>query len=353
MMKWNGELVMYAHGYVMPGSDIWLPHENPWEKDVVGPLREMVLSQGYAVAYSSFSENGWAVKDGITRTRQLKGIFKSHFGKPEKTYLICASMGGVIGVAIAEKHSELVDGVLSICGAVAGPAYQFAHIMHTRALFNLFYPEVIPGDVYDNPYDIDEGFVFDPVAIGDLIRNDLIIGNPRAVWIAEIDQVYIEWLDPAELVESIVTALVFNVNGTEDILDRTHGHVPVGNSDTVYTHTPKPLNPLPVDPVFVNAWVERIPSTPDAEKYMEHWYKPSGKLRIPVVTLHTTRDPAVPYSHQDVFADAVADSGKNDLLREFSVPLFGHCIVEPAGPWFAAILEAWDELLDMVEAVGE
>jgi hypothetical protein len=39
-------------------------------------------------------------------------------------------------------------------------------------------------------------------------------------------------LDPAELVESIVTALAFNVNGIEDVLDRTHGHIPVGNSDT-------------------------------------------------------------------------------------------------------------------------
>jgi len=56
----------------------------------------------------------------------------------------------------------------------------------------------------------------------------------EAVQIAEIDQVYINWdpLDPAELVESIVTALAFNVNGIEDVLDRTQGHIPVGNSDT-------------------------------------------------------------------------------------------------------------------------
>jgi len=105
-----------------------------------------------------------------------------------------------------------------------------AHITHIRALFNLFYPNVIPSKIYENVYEIYENFVFDPGEIGNVIGSYM----SEAVQIAEIDQVYINWdpLDPAELVESIVTALAFNVNGIEDVLDRTQGHIPVGNSDT-------------------------------------------------------------------------------------------------------------------------
>ena len=60
---WNGRLILYAHGFVDPDAAIALPDAAtadvaPW----VVQLRETLLSAGYAVAYSSYAENGWAVK---------------------------------------------------------------------------------------------------------------------------------------------------------------------------------------------------------------------------------------------------------------------------------------------------
>ena len=66
---WNGRLVLYAHGFVDPEAPIALPDVAP--ADVapwVVELRERLLRAGYAVAYSSYAENGWAVKDGAERT---------------------------------------------------------------------------------------------------------------------------------------------------------------------------------------------------------------------------------------------------------------------------------------------
>ena len=66
--NWNGSLLLYAHGYV-PGSD---PVALPAEADLFVSL---LVPQGFAIAFSSYSENGWAVKDGAQRTHQLLGIF--------------------------------------------------------------------------------------------------------------------------------------------------------------------------------------------------------------------------------------------------------------------------------------
>jgi hypothetical protein len=72
---WNGSLLLYAHGYVSPTLPVALPSE-------VDLLIGQLTSQGFAVAYSSFSENGWAVKDGAQRTHQLLGVFSDRFGAP-------------------------------------------------------------------------------------------------------------------------------------------------------------------------------------------------------------------------------------------------------------------------------
>lgn len=54
---WNGKVVVYAHSAVAP----FLPVANPPEVDAIAGL---FGAQGYAVAASSYSETGGAVKDG-------------------------------------------------------------------------------------------------------------------------------------------------------------------------------------------------------------------------------------------------------------------------------------------------
>ncbi|MGE5263207.1 MAG: hypothetical protein ACM3S0_07475, partial [Acidobacteriota bacterium] len=53
--NWNGTLLLYSHGYVTPGS------ANP-ARDVGDPATgAFLLSQGYALAGSSYSATGWAL----------------------------------------------------------------------------------------------------------------------------------------------------------------------------------------------------------------------------------------------------------------------------------------------------
>jgi hypothetical protein len=59
-------------------------------------IREGLLARGFAFALSTYSENGFAVKQGIQQTHQLRGLFKAHFGEPKRSYLMGESMGGVV-----------------------------------------------------------------------------------------------------------------------------------------------------------------------------------------------------------------------------------------------------------------
>ena len=58
--NWNGILLLYAHGYVSKDQPVGIP-------DDAQLVAALAAAQGFAVAVSSFSENGWVVKDGTQR----------------------------------------------------------------------------------------------------------------------------------------------------------------------------------------------------------------------------------------------------------------------------------------------
>ncbi len=62
-----------------------------------------------------------------------------------------------------------------------------------------------------------------------------------------------------------------------------------------------------------------------AGTYVARYYEPTGNLKIPVLRMHTTRDPSVPYRHETVFAQKVLDAGASAMLRTRPINRFGHC----------------------------
>jgi len=88
---WNGELVLYAHGFV-PGDVLELTIEEP-------PIRAYFVTHGFAWAASSYSKNGYDVKQGVADTHALGALFNGLVGQPQRTYITDASMGGHVVVA--------------------------------------------------------------------------------------------------------------------------------------------------------------------------------------------------------------------------------------------------------------
>jgi hypothetical protein len=113
--NWNGDLVVYAHGFV----DSALPIVLSTNDDIV-VLQDMLTDSGYAVTYSSYSENGFAVREGVLDTHALNHQFIQRYGQPEKTFLVGHSLGGAVCVSLAESHPRKYDGVLTVAGMIGG-----------------------------------------------------------------------------------------------------------------------------------------------------------------------------------------------------------------------------------------
>jgi len=323
---WNGDLVVYAHGYTEEsGAAVKLP--------AIAYFRDPVLARGFAIAYSSFSSNGYALQEGFQQTHQLSGLFASQFGQPRRTLVVGQSLGGIIALKLAETYPQQYAGALTGCGVMGGTAHEIEFVANVRVLFDYFYPGKLPGSLLEVPPGVEFQTLIPGIA-------QAIQQNPAgALMMARI--LPIPFTNGNELVEAIVRELGFQFLGADDFLSRSHGHVFFDNWDTVYSGDGVPQSVLD----DLNAHVARYHATPDAENFMNAYFEPRGHLEIPVVALHTRWDPIVPLFNEDRYRETVAQAGSSALLRQQTVNKFGHCTYTPE-----QLLAAFDELTAWVES---
>ncbi len=336
----NGDAVFYAHGI----RDAYryvdrVPETIPVDlrdQDSFFALRDALGKMGYTVAYSSFSENGFAVKDGAQRTHQLRGRVASELsGQPRRSFLVGHSLGGAVGVILAETYPEQYDGALLMCGMVGGSLLQTQYIGNVRALFDAFYPKKLEGSILVSPRRM--------ITIPEIAA---IVGtNPIGLLaiastaqtplpIIPVGSVFDQTSPIAQtLVGSLFGALSFHARGIENVLEITNGHSPFDNEKTVYTVG----RPVVSDAALVtmiggaiasaNDNVERVAIDPSAQQYLEQHFSPTGRLRFPVMTVHNTWDPGVPEFHEGAFAKVVDAAGASANLLRRQIPRFGHCAI--------------------------
>ena len=320
---WEGRLVVYAHGYVAPEAPVALPE--------IDPLRDALLAQKIAVAYSSYSENGYALKDGAQRTKQVRELFAERFGEPTHAYIVGHSLGGAVSIMLAEKHPSLWSGALPMCGVVGGSRLEFDYLWNVRILFDWFFPGVLPGDAMNVPADLDwEGEALPAIVTAISTRPDLLVG------LAQVEQSGLRDMPLENLGAALVQALWFQLHGTNDVLGRTNGRSPFDNTATWYSGS--------ADDAALNAGVQRIAGSRGAVKWAERYYEPTGRLQVPTIMLHTTRDPVVPIAHEAAYAAVAAANGGDAMLVQRTVDAFGHCAFTPESQ-FAALndLIVWAE----------
>ena len=326
--NWNGTLVLYAHGFVTPDQPVALPAE-------ADLFVQLFTPQGIAIAYSSFSENGWDVKDGAQRTHQLLALFNSKFSKPSRVYLGGASMGGLIAIKLVESHPGAFDGALAACAMSGGTRQLFEYHSHVRALFDVLYPGVLPGNAASLPpgTDINTQIILPAIAA-------MTADPTSALTLASIDQAPVPFASASELVNSIVAALVGNAS---DLADQvlTRGKPFFDNQSTVYSSSVLP----PVVLQAINAAIGRFATSPSALAAFDHNYTPSGNLSVPMLMLSNVRDPVVPGFNQASYLAAVTAQGADDLLVQRQVPTYGHCVFTPT-----EIATAFSDLVLWVQA---
>src|SRR5579871_1698000 len=112
--NWNGTLVLYSHGYVFVGSPLVA-------EDAGDPLTgATLLAQGYALAGSSYSQNGWALQQAFHDQIALLDYFDSHCGHPLRTIAWGHSLGGIITAGLIQLFPDRFNAALPMCGVLAG-----------------------------------------------------------------------------------------------------------------------------------------------------------------------------------------------------------------------------------------
>jgi len=336
--NWNGDVIYFIHGILPPSAPVALP-DDPTDWDAFILVRDQFGALGFAVAYSSFSENGLALKDAAQRTHQLRGLVASVVkGQPTRSFIVGFSLGSAPALQLIEKYPKQYDGAVVACGMVGGTPLQLQYIGDVRALFDFYYPGVLPGDANNIP----EGFEPTLAQVTAMVQA-AVAANPLGLFaIASTAQTPLAFVpgnvtvpgpSQTSLVTSLIVALYYQIVGTPDLIDRTHGHNAFGNSSTTYTLgtavVPALTPTLTALIAAANAGVDRFTSTPDAQNFLEKYYVPTGDLEVPVITVHNRWDYLVPYFHEAVFQQIVQEAGASDMLLQRTVLDYGHCVNTP------------------------
>ena len=105
-------LVMYQHG---------LDFKNASSPPSVGPLRAVMLGEGYAIAASSYRQRGWALFSAIDDNREVLDVFEQIAGTPGEVVPFGGSLGGLITLKLAEAPGfPPVRGAFALCPVAAG-----------------------------------------------------------------------------------------------------------------------------------------------------------------------------------------------------------------------------------------
>jgi pimeloyl-ACP methyl ester carboxylesterase len=313
--NWNGQLVLYAHGYVPEQAPLALPVTELVLSDGTF-LPNLVLSQGFAFATTSYHKNGYAVQQARSDLNNLLQYVKKSVpaGSLHKVYLTGASEGGEIAALMIEHYPDKYNGALAACGPIGGGAYQVRYLTDFRVVFDYFFPGVFGFGAEQVPPDAYLGWdaIYTPNVIAAITANPTLTAQLYSVTGAALDPAN----PSSSAVSSALAVLWYSIWGTNDLI-ATAGGMPYDNQLTQYMGSS--------DDAALNAGVERISSDGRARAYLDRFYQTTGNLQRPLVTLHTLYDPIVPFQHEIIYQQLVAAAGHSNFLTTIPVIRYGHC----------------------------
>lgn len=307
-LGWNGQLVVYAHGYVAPGLPLDF-YQLSTPDGTSLPL--LVQSLGFAFATTSYRQNGLAILEGANDIEQLVTAFSVSHPAPTRTHVAGVSEGGLVATLLAERAPETFSSALAACGPIGSFRLQLQYLGDFRVLFDYFFPGVIPGSPIDVPPQVMANWtsVYVPAIAGALAANP-----GRAMELMRVSRAAYDPSNPATVVSTTVNALWYNVFGTNDAVLKLGGN-PYGNRLTWYFGSRNDLR--------LNLQVRRFSASATAVAALRA-YDTSGDLHIPLVTLHTTADEIVPFWHELLYLPKL-DLFERGRFIPIPVTTYGHC----------------------------
>lgn len=314
-------LFVYCHGIVDP--EPYAPVALPADNLAGVPVSGFILSQGWAYAATSYTQNGMVAHVAAQNVKKLVEHIKvwlSDKGLPWPDYWFVAgpSEGALVTVLSLERYPELFDGGIAVCGPIGSMYEQLQYNGDFHVLFNYFFPQLKFGN---------------PVGVGSDAMSSWVSGLLQAQIITALQtypgktaellktsKVTIDTSDPVIAGTSLMELLRFNVMFTTQINQLLKGCA-FNNKYKIYTGSSNDF--------MLNRKVERI-STPDfgtARDNLKKLLETTGNINDPLITLHTTGDHIVPAWHQTLYRAKVWSKGKALYYTGIPVLNYGHCTI--------------------------
>ncbi len=325
-------LVIWNHGFSLAPID---------PVDDLGPLAELHLSEGYAVAASSYSLTGWALFNTVRDNDEMVDIFEAEVGVPDQVLVYGASLGGIV-TAQALEQGDLgnVVGALPICGALAGSKVWDGGL-DLRLLYDHLCGDVpgaaIGGGAQGLPFPPDPSF--DPNALALAVNTCFGVLQPPNLRTAGQVERLAEIVALTGLPESfILTDMGFVTFGLADLSfdpGKLGGQAALGNSKVDYGNA------------GVNADVERVSFDPAARKLLFEHYTPNGNIgNVKIVSLHTDKDGLVLVENESDYAAKIP-------ANQFTLGIVVEDEPTHCGFTEAELVSAWENLRGWVAGLGQ
>ena len=342
--KWNGTLLLYSHGYrfATPAPPDFGPvatnaQVSSTDPDGSGsdPLSSKLLSEGYALAGSAYKSNGWAVADGVKAGEQLHDKFVQLVGKPQRTYVWGDSLGGLITELIAEQNPSWVDGSAPMCGALAGPNYNFDAALDVAFAVKALIDPQLKLTGYASDSEAASNWQQAAAAVEKAAADTAGGGTAKVLFIASLVDAptATATYDGHDLVsqvkarvEALLTALAFGTSGRYELEQRVGGD-PSDNTQADYDSRIDSAEAatialaggkVPALEKVLDA-APRITASQQARDAIEKLGDTTGALTAPTITMHTEADPLVLVQNETVFASRVADKQQTGRLVQLYI----------------------------------
>lgn len=309
---WNGDLLVFAHGYIPFSAPLDFYHLTTIGEK---PLPEVVLGLGYAFAATTYGENGLVrngVNDLLALTESFWQMAASKYSAPRgHTFLVGASEGGLMTTLAVERAPASFSGGLALCGPIGSFRKQIDHFEDFRVLFDYFYPDVLPPSPLAVPPELmaDWETKFTPRVV------DALAANPvAAAQLISTSKAAIDVGNPASIAETTLGVLWYSVFATNDAILKLGGN-PFENRLRWYWGSANDRD--------LNMRVQRFAANSSALLALRA-YETSGRLSRPLVTMHTTGDPVVPFWHEILYTTKASLRSPGKVIP-IPISAYGHC----------------------------
>ena len=314
--NWRGGLVVFAHGIqrgVGPG-DVTNP-----------PIAGHIIGEGHAWAASGYRAREYQAHLFLEDLVALRELFLNEIGRPRWTVIYGQSMGGHLVVASLELRPGLYQGGLAECGLVDGVSIVDYLLAYTAAA------ELISGvPLLDAP---------DETSFARMLHERVVpaLGMPGSYTARgrQFDSV-VKYLMGADQAGH---ELPMRLSGLQRryLLNMVYRHPDVeqeskpGARAGSTAHIRYRIDPgLGLTQEEINARVRRLHPAKDARSPSANpvYAERTGRLTVPLITLHETGDAWVPLSLEQSYRRRTIAAGTDHLLVQRVVRAGSHCGVD-------------------------